>query len=686
MPNSDAWPVAKKLPTKLEQHGDVRVDNYHWLNNREDPEVISYLEAENEYCKKTMLHTEDFQSFLFEEMKSRIKKDDASVPYKYNGYWYLVKYEEGKDYPIYIRKKESLDAKEELLFDCNKMAEGRPYFKLVGISISPNNKLVSFATDLTGRRIYTIFIKSLETDELLDSKIENTTGRAIWANDNKTLFYCVKNDITLRSEKIFKHKLNSGLKDLLIYTEDDDTFGVTISKSKSREYLVIHSYHSITTEYRILRADNPDGEFKIFEERIRGLEYGISHYKDNFYIITNADKATNFKLMKTSVDNTTKENWIDIIPHRKNVLLEEIDIFRDFLVISERENGLNKIRIKRWDNLEDYYLPFESETYTAYTATNVDFDTTILRYSYNALNTPASVIDFDMFTKTKEIKKEQEVLGGKFRKENYKTERIWATAKDGTKIPISLIHHIDTKKSSETPFILYAYGAYGSIVDPFFSSIRLSLLDRGFIYAIAHVRGSEYLGREWYESGKLLNKQNTFKDFVACSKHIIKEGYTSNKHLYAIGGSAGGLLMGVIANTNPELYNGIIAQVPFVDVITTMLDDSIPLTTGEYDEWGNPNDVTYYNYLKSYSPYDNVCKQAYPNIMITSGLHDSQVQYWEPAKWIAKLRSKKVNNNNLLIMETNMKAGHGGASGRFESLKEVALEYAFMLDLEGIKG
>ena len=685
MPKSNSWPIAKKKPVELKKHGDIRIDDYYWLNDRDNPDVISYLEAENEYCKSVMHYTEDFQTSLFEEMKSRIKKDDQSVPYKYNGYWYIVRYEKGKDYPIYLRKKETLEAPEEILFDCNKMAESHNYFKLVGISISPDNKLVSFATDLTGRRIYTIQIKNLVTDSLLDTKIENTNGRSIWANDNKTLFYCSKNEKTLRSEKVFKHKLDTQVEDILVYQEEDETFGVSISKSKSREYLVISSYQTLTTEFRILKADNPDGEFKVFSPRERGVEYSISHYNDSFYIITNADNSTNFKLMKTSVSKTSKAFWEEVIPHRKEVLLETIDIFKDFLVISERENGLNKIRIKRWDNTDDYYLPFNSETYTAYTTTNVDFDTTILRYSYNALDTPASVIDFDMVNKTKEIKKEQEVLGGKFKKENYKTERIWANAKDGTKIPISIIHHINTNRSEKTPLILYAYGSYGSTIDPYFSSIRLSLLDRGFIYAIAHVRGGEYLGREWYDNGKLLKKKNTFEDFVACTKHLINKNYTSADHFYAIGGSAGGLLMGVIANTNPNLYNGIVAQVPFVDVVTTMLDDSIPLTTGEYDEWGNPNDEVYYNYMKSYSPYDNVTSQEYPNMLITAGLHDSQVQYWEPAKWIAKLRDLKVNNNNLLIMETNMKAGHGGASGRFESLKEVALEYAFIMDLEGIK-
>ncbi|TDJ04191.1 MAG: S9 family peptidase, partial [Deltaproteobacteria bacterium] len=621
---------------------------------------------------------------LFKEMKSRIKEDDESVPYKYNGYWYIVKFEKGKDYPIYIRKKETLKAKEEILFDCNKMAKDQAYFKLVGISISPDNTKVSFGIDTVSRRQYTIRIKNLVTGEVYNDSITNTTGNATWANDNKTLFYTSNNVQTLRSDKIYKHKLGDTVKnDVLIFTEEDDSFGVSVYKTKSKKYIVIASYSTLTTEYQILNANNPDGEFKIFQPRVRGLEYSINHFENDFYIVTNADKATNFKLMKTSEDATEISNWKEIISHREDVLLEGIDIFKHFLVISERCNGLNEIRIKPWDNSEEYYLPFDNETYTAYTSTNIDFDTTILRYGYNSLTTPSSIIDFDMLTKTKEIKKEQEVLGGKFKKENYVSERIWATAQDGTKIPISLVHHRDTKKSKETPLLLYAYGSYGSTIDPYFSTIRLSLLDRGFVFAIAHIRGGEYLGRQWYDNGKLFHKKHTFTDFIACSKFLIEKGYTSSKHLYAMGGSAGGLLMGVIVNLAPELYNGIVTQVPFVDVITTMLDDSIPLTTGEYDEWGNPNKAAYYDYIKSYSPYDNVEEKDYPNLLITTGLHDSQVQYWEPAKWTAKLRTLK-KDNNVLLLKTNMEAGHGGASGRFESLKEDALEYAFLLDLEGI--
>ncbi len=675
-------PVANKIPHELEKHGDIRIDNYFWMKDREHPEVIDYLKSENEYCDSKMVHTKGFQKDLFEEMKARIKEDDSSVPYKYNGYWYITKFEKGRDYPIYTRKKDSLDNPEELVFDCNKMAEGESYFKLAGISISPDNKLVSYGIDTTGRRNYTIHIKNLKTHKVASDRIECTTGSSSWANDNKTIFYTKKDEVTLRAYQIYKHRLGD-TKDDLVFEESDDTFGVAVYKSKSRKYIIIACYSTLTNEYHILEADKPEGEFEVFQERIRGLEYSMSHYKNHFYILTNKDKATNFKLMMTPEENTRVENWQEVLPHRKDVLLESIDIFKTYLVISERSNGLNQIRIKRWGGSEDYYLPFDNETYTCYTGTNVDFDTEILRYGYNALTTPSSVIDFNMRTKTKTILKEQEVLGGEFNKENYTSERIWAIAKDGTKIPMSVIYRKDIKKDGTNPLLQYAYGSYGSTVDPYFSTIRLSLLDRGFIYVITHIRGGEYLGRQWYEDGKLLNKKNTFSDFIACSVHLIKERYTSSKHLYAMGGSAGGLLMGAVINEAPELYNGIIAAVPFVDVITTMLDDSIPLTTGEYDEWGNPNDKLYYDYMKSYSPYDNVEAKDYPNMLLTAGLHDSQVQYWEPAKWIAKLRDMKINNKQLYL-KTNMDAGHGGASGRFESLKEDAQEFAFLFDLERI--
>ncbi|MFC5045887.1 S9 family peptidase [Aquimarina hainanensis] len=677
-------PIAEKKETYHKKHGDRRLDNYFWLKERENPEVIDYLERENDYNDKMTAHTKDFQKNLFEEMKARIKEEDASVPYKYNGYWYITKFEKNKDYPIYLRKEERLDAKEELLFDCNKEAEGHSYFNMKGLNVSPDNSLVAFGVDTVSRRNYTIRIKNLKTGELYPEAIDASTGSSTWAADNKTLFYTKKDPKTLRSHKIYRHILGTpASEDVVVYSEDDDTFNTYVYKTKSDKYIIIGSNSTMTTECRIVKADAPLEEFKVFQERTRGLEYSIAHYGDEFYVLTNKDNATNFKLMKVSEKETAKENWVDVIPHRENVLLEDIEIFKDYLVITERDNGLNKINIKRWDGKADYYLPFDNETYTAYIGTNPDFDTQVLRYSYNALTTPNSVIDFDMETKEKEVKKEQEVLGGGFDKENYVSERIWATAADGTKIPMSLVYRKGIQKNGKNPVLQYGYGSYGSTIDPYFSTVRLSLLDRGFIFAIAHIRGSEYLGRNWYEDGKLLKKKNTFTDFIDCSKFLIAEGYTTPEHLYAMGGSAGGLLMGAVMNLAPELYNGVVAAVPFVDVVTTMLDDSIPLTTGEYDEWGNPNEKEYYEYMKSYSPYDNVAAKEYPNVLVTTGFHDSQVQYWEPAKWVAKLRELKTDKN-VLLLHTDMDAGHGGASGRFEALKDVAEEYAFLLDLEGI--
>ncbi|MDO1514406.1 S9 family peptidase [Maribacter confluentis] len=676
-------PVARKIPKELIKHNDVRIDEYYWMNQKEDQEVNSYLNAENAYYESLTAHTKEFQESLFLEMKGRIKEDDSSVPYKLNGYWYSTRYEIGSEYALYSRYQGTLEAAEEVMFNGNDMAKGHDYFSLGGIAISPNNKLAAFGVDTVSRRQYVMQIKNLETGTVYEDRIENTTGGGVWANDNETLFYTRKDPVTLRSDKIYKHKLGTPTsEDVLVFHEEDETFSTFIYRTKSKKYLVIGSFSTLTSEFRILPTDNPDGEFKIFSPRTRGLEYTIFHYENNFYILTNKDKAENFKIMKVDEGNTSSINWQEFIPHRENVLLEDIDIFKEYYVLSERENGLNKIRIIRWDGTEDYYLPFQLETYTAYVGSNPDFDTEILRYSYNSLSTPSSVIDFNMRTREKEIKKEQQVLGGQFKKENYTERRIWAIARDGVKVPMSIVYRNDTELNEQTPVLQYAYGSYGSTIDPYFSTVRLSLLDRGFVYAIAHVRGGEYLGRKWYETGKLLHKKNTFTDFIDCSKFLIEQKMTSAEHLYAMGGSAGGLLMGAIINMQPDLYNGVIAAVPFVDVVTTMLDDSIPLTTGEYDEWGNPNEKGFYEYMKSYSPYDNVKAQNYPNMLVTTGLHDSQVQYFEPAKWVAKLRELK-KNDCLLLFHINMEAGHGGASGRFESLREVAKEYAFILDLEG---
>lgn len=675
-------PVAQKKTKKLTKHGDVRLDDYYWLNDRENPEVIAFLNQENSYYEALTAHTKNFQSDLFKEMKGRIKEDDSSVPYKSNGYWYKTRFEIGKEYPMYSRCKESLDAEEVTIFDGNEMALGHDYFKIGGIAVSPNNELAAYGVDTVSRRQYTLRIKSLKTGIVYKEEIENTTGGAVWANDNETLFYTKKDPVTLRSDKIYKHVLGTSQdQDVMVFEEKDDTFSTFVYRTKSKKYIIIGSFSTLTSEFQLLSTDEPHGKFKMFSPRERGLEYTIFHYEEAFYILTNKDGATNFKLMKVGEGQTSAENWKEFIAHRENVLLEDIDMFKEYYVLSERENGLNRIKIVKWDGTDSYYLPFNSETYTAYVDANPDFDTEILRFGYNSLTTPSSVIDFNMRTKEREIKKEQEVLGGKFDKENYKEERMWAVARDGVKIPMSLVYHKDTLLSPDTPLLQYAYGSYGATIDPYFSTVRLSLLDRGFIYVIAHVRGGEYLGRPWYEDGKLLKKKNTFTDFIDCSKFLIEQKITSSQHLYASGGSAGGLLMGAIINMESNLYNGVIAAVPFVDVVTTMLDESIPLTTGEYDEWGNPNELSSYEYMKSYSPYDNVVQQAYPNMLVTTGLHDSQVQYFEPAKWVSKLREMKTNDN-LLLLDINMEAGHGGASGRFEALKEVAKEYAFLLDLE----
>lgn len=675
-------PIAKKNPKNLEKHGDIRVDNYYWMNDREDKEVIGHLELENAYKDTLTAHTKEFQKTLFEEMKGRIKEDDSSVPYKNNGYWYITRFETGQQYPIYSRKKKTLNAEEDIMFNGNEMAKGYDYYKLGGLSVSPDNNLAVFGVDTVSRRQYTLQIKNLKTGEIYDDKIENTSGGAVWADDNKTIFYTQNDMVTLRSDKIYRHVLGTPASaDVLVHHEKDETFISYVYKTKSKKFIVIGSYSTLTSEFQILKANDPTGGFKVFSPRQRGLEHSLAHYGDDFYVLTNKDGATNFKLMKVKEGDTNAENWKEFIPHRKEVLLEDIEIFKEYYVLSERENGLTKIRIVRWDGTLEYYLPFESETYTAGVGTNPDFNTNILRYGYNSMTTPSSTIDFNMTTKKKEVKKEQEVLGGKFDKANYLEKRIWATARDGVKVPMSIVYHKDTGLTKDTPILQYAYGSYGATMDPFFSTVRLSLLDRGFVYALAHIRGGQFLGRPWYEDGKLLKKKNTFTDFIDCSKYLIAEGFTSPEHLYAMGGSAGGLLMGAIVNMNPELYKGIVAAVPFVDVITTMLDDSIPLTTGEYDEWGNPNEKEYYEYMKSYSPYDNVEAKSYPNMLVTTGLHDSQVQYWEPAKWVAKLRDMKTDDN-LLLFDINMDAGHGGSSGRFEALKEVAKEYAFILNLE----
>jgi oligopeptidase B len=677
-------PILKKIPKSLIKFNEKRIDNYYWLRERENPSVIEYLNRENDYYKKMTLHTKDFQDKLFHEIKNKIKQEDQSVPYFLNGYWYVTKYKENLDYPIYSRYKDSLISKEEILFDCNKLAQSHDYFNLSNFKISPNNKIVAFSVDTVSRRLYTIKFKNLDNGEILKDEIINTSGTFAWASDNSTLFYTNRDTQTLRNDKIFKHKIGDALvNDKLVFHETDETFYTNVSKSKSNKFIIISSSSTLTSEFQFLSSNKPDDQFTLFNKRERGVEYSISHFEDHFYIITNKNNAFNYKLLRTELKNTSSENWIEVIGHRENVLIEGIDIFKDFLVVSERFNGLNRINIKPWNGSESYYLKFESETFSCYTTGNLDFDSKKLRYAYNSLNEPHSIIEFDMFSKDKIILKQNQVLDTSFSKDNYITKRIWADSRDGTKIPISIIHKKNIKKDGTNPLLLYAYGSYGNTIDPTFSISRLSLLDRGFVFAISHVRGSEYLGRSWYEDGKLLNKINTFNDYIDCTKHLIKENYSSSNHMYAYGGSAGGLLVGAVMNMAPELYNGMIAAVPFVDVVTTMLDETIPLTTSEYDEWGNPNEEKFYNYILSYSPYDNVSKINYPNLLVTTGLHDSQVQYWEPAKWVAKLRANKLGDNKLFL-NTNMDTGHGGSSGRFEAIKDLAKEYSFLFDLENV--
>ncbi|MBU8892763.1 MAG: S9 family peptidase [Bacteroidales bacterium] len=676
-------PIAKKIAKELTIHEDTRIDNYFWLNERENPEVIKYLEDENAYTKSVLKPTEKFQENLFHEMKSRIKETDESVPYEKNGYFYYTRYEEGKEYPIYCRKKTSLEAEEEIMLNVNEMATGYDYYRVRGLSISPDNKLLAYGVDTVSRRKYTINIKNLETGEICKDKLIVTTGSVAWANDNKTMFYTTKDDGTLRSNKIFRHTLGEDFaKDKEIFNESDETFGTSVWRTKSDKYIIISSYSTMAEEYQFLDTDDPNGDFKIIQKRERGLEYSVSHFGDCFYIKTNLD-AKNFRLMRTSVKKTEKENWEELIAHREDVFLESIELFKEFLVVEEREQGLSKIRIINQKTKEEHYINFEEEVYMAYVSTNPELGTDLLRFGYSSMTTPSSTFDYNMKTREKELKKQQEVIGN-FNPANYETKRLWATADDGTKIPMSVVYRKGIELNGNNPALIYAYGSYGATMDPYFSTVRLSLLDRGFVYALAHVRGGQYLGRPWYEDGKLLNKKNTFTDFNDCAEFLIESKYTSSEKLFAMGGSAGGLLMGAIVNMQPELYKGVIAAVPFVDVITTMLDESIPLTTSEFDEWGNPKNKEYYDYMLSYSPYDQVKEQDYPAMLVTTGLHDSQVQYWEPAKWVAKLRESKTDDN-VLLLHTNMDVGHGGASGRFEALKEYAMEYAFIFQQLGIK-
>jgi oligopeptidase B len=690
-----APPVAEKQAYELVNHGDTRIDNYYWMRLSDDQKnsevaddqtqkVLDYLNAENDYLESVLGHTKELQEKLYNEMLGRIKQEDETVPALENGYYYYTRYLEGKEYPVYYRKKGALEAVEEILLDVNRLAEGKIYCGVTSPQISNDNKIMAYGVDYISRRRYTINFLNLETGELLDDVIENTTGRVVWSADDKTVFYTSKDMETLRADKVIKHKLGSPSEnDKVVFNETDEEFSTGIYLTTSKKYLVIYSNQTLSSEARVLRADNPDGEFELFEPRGENHEYSIDHIGSAFFIQTNMNGSDNFRLMKSSEKNTSSDSWTDYIPHRSDVLLEGFDLFNNFIVLNERTNGLNRIRVMSYNGSTDYYVDFDEEVYSARSGDNREPDSEVFRYSYTSLTTPSSVIDFNMVSKEKTLLKETEILGD-FDKTNYESKRLWVKSGDGTLIPLSIVYRKGFKQDGEAPLLLYAYGSYGSSTNPSFSSNNLSLLDRGFVYAIAHVRGGSDMGREWYEDGKLLNKINTFTDFNDCAQYLVDENFTSTDRLFARGGSAGGLLMGAISNMRPDLYKGILAGVPFVDVVTTMLDATIPLTTFEWDEWGDPREKVYYDYMLSYSPYDQVKEMDYPNMLITTGFWDSQVQYWEPAKWIAKLRDMK-SDNNMLVMKCNMDAGHGGASGRFERLKTTALEYSFMFNLMDIK-
>lgn len=673
-------PLAAVRPHRFDEHGNVRIDPYYWLRERDNPEVIKYLQDENAYTNAVMAHTQALQDKLFEELKGRVRQDDQSVPYREGSYFYYTRVVEGKDYPLYARKRGSLDAPEEILIDGNALGQGKPFFQVMGWQISSGEDLLAVAVDTIGRRIASLRIKNLRTGALYPEVIEHVTGNMAWAEDNRTLFYTRHDSVTLRWDKIFRHVVGTpAATDQLVYEEKDDTYDTFVFKTKSKAYVMIGSQQTLASEYRFVPAGHPDQAFQVLEPRRRGHEYDVDHLGDYFYIRTN-DGAQNFRLMRTPVTRTPRANWEEVIPNRADVFLQSFEIFKDFLVLSERKNGLTELRIRPWNGTAEHYLDFGEPAYVAYISVNPEMSTPVLRFGYQSLTTPTSIYDYDLRTRQRTLLKRDEIRGG-FDPANYVTERFYTTARDGALVPVSLVYRKGVSRPA--PLLLYGYGSYGNSTDPTFSADRLSLLDRGFVYAIAHTRGGQEMGRQWYENGKLFHKKNTFTDFIDVADDLVRRGYTTPNKLFARGASAGGLLMGAVVNMRPELFKGVIAGVPFVDVMTTMLDASIPLTTGEYDEWGNPNDSAYYRYMLSYSPYDNVERKAYPNLLVTAGLHDSQVQYFEPAKWVAKLRAMKTDTN-LLILRTNMEAGHGGSSGRYKRWHDVAFEYAFLLDLAGL--
>ena len=672
-------PIAEMHKKELIMHGDTRVDPYYWMRERENPQVIKYLEAENAYMEAMMAHTKPLQNELFEEMKGRIRQDDQSAPFFRNGYFYYTRFEEGKEYPIYCRKQGTLDAEEEVMINVNELAEPHPYYRVGSYDISLDNRWLAFTVDTVGRRQHTVLLKDLATGTTQKTGISNAGGDVVWAADNQTIFYTSIDPLTLRYDKILRYNFIDDQAPITVYEEKDETYYyIGVSRTKDNRYLMINANSTLSNEVWLLNSDNPGGYFRVFQPRKRDLRYSVWSYNGKFYVLTNHE-AQNFRLMETLAGKTEINHWKEAIPHRPAVLLENMEVFDDYLVLQERERGLRQLHIMNKLTGENHYLPFDEEAYTASIGINPEMTTPVLRYNYTSLTTPASTYEYNMQTGENVLIKQQEVLGG-FSPGNYETRRYYAVARDGVEVPLSIVYKKGLEQNGENPLLLYAYGSYGISADPRFNINALSLLDRGFVYAIAHVRGGQEMGRQWYEDGKLLRKKNTFSDFIDCAEFLVAENYTRPELLFVRGGSAGGLLMGAVVNERPDLFKGVIAAVPFVDVVTTMLDESIPLTTAEYDEWGNPNIKDYYDYMLSYSPYDNVREQAYPNLLVTSGLHDSQVQYWEPTKWVAKLRTHHTGPQKILL-QTNMDAGHSGASGRFQRIRELAREYAFLIDL-----
>jgi oligopeptidase B len=674
-------PVAAKRPVTLEQHGDSRVDNYFWLRERDNPEVIAYLDAENAHTDRALAPFSGLHDVLYDEMKARIKQDDESAPYRLGDYYYYARYEAGNEYPIYARKKGSLDAPEQIMLDVNQLAGDADYFSVRGFTVSPDGKTAVYGVDTAGRRFYDLYFMDLESGDLLSDVIEDTTANVAWANNNQTLLYGKQHPETLRSYRVLRHSLGRK-NDTLVYEEPDEENYLYVSKSLSGAFFYLISAQTISTEVRYLSADSPEDSPTVFLAREENHEYLVTDGKDRFYVMTN-DGAENFKLMEAPLDDTSKAAWREIVAHRDDALIEDMDVFKNHLVVSLLEQGLHQMEVIDRASGETKRIAFDEEAYTAYADNNYEFDTSVFRYSYESMTTPESTYDYNLINEEHSLVKEAVVMGD-FSRDDYETRRLFATARDGTEVPISMVYRKGLEKNGKNPLLQYAYGSYGSSQSAYFNSQRLSLLDRGFVYAVAHIRGGSEMGRDWYFDGRQLNKKNTFTDFIDVSKFLIEEGYTSAEHLYAMGGSAGGLLMGAVLNMAPELYNGVLAAVPFVDVVTTMLDEDIPLTSGEWDEWGDPREKEYYEYMLSYSPYDNVAAQDYPNIMVTTGLHDSQVQYWEPAKWVAKLRELKTDDN-MLILKTDMSAGHSGKTGRFRRIEDSATNYAFFIGLEGIR-